>query len=270
MKTRLFLLCLLLVTLGSCNWGEKNTTKPDITTDTLAYTYKTIKERASDCGNKPDTGCTVAQVKYPVFNGQAVLNDTINKKIIALFGYNNPDKKPDTSLQKYITDFVKDYESDNTKQYRSDMFYTLDLKAIILRQDSSLTTLELSGYNYQGGAHGGSITTFINWNTKANKDLTLGDVLQEGYIEKLTTIADTIFRKQEKLSAKASLANDYFFKDNKFALNNNFLITPLGIKFLYNQYEIKPYAAGQTDLFIPYAKLKLLLKPNTVITQYLK
>jgi hypothetical protein len=48
------------------------------------------------------------------------------------------------------------------------------------------------------------------------------------------------------------------------------MLTPVGIRFLYNQYEIKPYAAGQTDLVVPYTQIKQLLKPNTVIAQYLK
>jgi hypothetical protein len=50
----------------------------------------------------------------------------------------------------------------------------------------------------------------------------------------------------------------------------NFSVTPIGIKFLYNQYEIKPYAAGITELFIPYAQIKSLLRPNSVVTQFIK
>jgi len=270
MKAKYVLWCAILVILSSCNWGERNPTKPDINTDTLAYTYKTLKERAADCGNKPDTGCSVAKIKYPVFAGQIVLNDTVVKRTIMLFGANSPDKKPDTSLSQYAANFIKGYQNDKTLQDRPGMFYTLDLKVNILRQDSSLTTIEFTGYEYRGGAHGGTVTSFVNWDTKANKNLSLSDVLTNGYNEKLTAIADTIFRKQEKLTPDQTLANDYFFKDNKFALNDNFSITPLGIKFLYNQYEIKPYAAGQTTLFVPYTKIKPLIKPNTIITQYIK
>jgi hypothetical protein len=268
MKNRLGLLLGMLLGLSACNWGDGDTSKPkpDINTDTLSYTTKTIKERAADCGTKPDSICTVVKITYPVFNGQPALNDSITHRLINLF----MSDKPNYDMALYIKQFLSQYDSFKKDDPRSQMYFTLDSHATIARQDSSLTTLEIGGYNYQGGAHGSSITTFINWNTKASKDITLNDVLIDGYQSRLTAIADTIFRQQEKLTANASLANDYFFKDNKFALNDNFLITPVGLRFLYNQYEIKPYAAGQTELAIPYAKIKTLLRPNTVITQYLK
>ena len=263
------LILLVIVFFSACQWGETPTQKPDINTDTLAFKYDTIKYRAPDCGSKADSACSVALIVYPKFAGQTVLNDSVMQKLMSA-GYNNPDKKPDTSLQSFADNFIKGYVKDNPKQYSPDMFYTLNLKANVLRQDSALTTLQFDGYIYQGGAHGASSVTFINWNTKGNTTVTLADVLTEGYKAKLTAVADTIFRKQEQLSDTSSLARDYFFKDNKFALNDNYLFTPIGIRFLYNQYEIKPYAAGTTDLFIPYSRIRSLLRPNTVLTQYIK
>jgi len=130
--------------------------------------------------------------------------------------------------------------------------------------------LEVGGYIFEGGAHGHTLSFFFNWNTKARKSIELADILKKGYQDSLNKVAESIFRKNEKITDSASLALDYFFKDNKFTLNNNFLITPVGIRFLYNQYEIKPYAAGQTNLLIPYAKIKSLLLPHTVVSQYIK
>jgi hypothetical protein len=274
MKNRLVLSGAIFITasLSACNWGNGNSgaIEANITTDTIAYTIKTVKERATDCGTKPDSACTSVIISYPEFDKQNVLNDTIEHKLIMLFGGNNPDVKPDSTLQLYAKQFIKGYESDNPKQYSPDMFYTLDIKASLIRQDSSLVAIELGGYSYRGGAHGGSITTFINWDTKATKNLTLNDILIEAYQDTLSSVAETIFRQQEKLTPTASLANDYFFTDAKFALNNNFAITPVGLKFVYNQYEIKPYAAGQTTLLVPYTKIKSIIKPKSVITQYLK
>lgn len=268
MSVKYLLFLGMMLVLGACKWGDGDTSKPkpDITTDTLTYTYKTIKEHADDCGDKPDSTCTVVKINYPIFEGQDTLNSLVSDKLINLFGAD----EPGIELKEYVEHFLSSYTAFKKRDKRSKLFFTLDSYAKVLRQDSDLTTLEISGYTFRGGAHGSSITTFINWNTKTQKRIELSEVLTANYKEKLTAIADTIFRKEEKLTDTASLGEDYFFKDSKFALNSNFSITPLGLKFLYNQYEIKPYAAGQTVLFIPYAKIRSLLKPNTVITQYLK
>ena len=42
--------------------------------------------------------------------------------------------------------------------------------------------------------------------------------------------------------------------------SKNFLLSPDGIKFYYNAYEIAPYAAGPTEITIPYESLKDILK----------
>ena len=261
-----YLLIFVLAGLTACKFGTHEKQQPDITKDTLSYTYEVIKMRADDCGNKPDSGCTVVNIKYPLFTDREALNDTVTKKLTGLFGF----FQSDIELKEMGEHFLTTYENFKKRNKRSGIFFTLNSNAQVLRQDSNLTTLETNSYTFQGGAHGGSYMFFINWDTKANKDLTLDDLLVNDYNIKLNEVADTIFRKQEKLTDTSSLDKDYFFKDNKFKLNRNFLITPLGLRFVYNIYEIKPYAAGRTEIIISYDKIKSLLKPNTVITQYIK
>jgi hypothetical protein len=262
-------LCFILVgfAFASCQWSVKPKEDKQTIKDTLAYTYKSIHERAADCGSKPDSGCTVVKVKYPVFTAQQKLNDSVTLKLTSLFAM---DGKPDSGIELMGKHFLKAYADFKKTDPRSSMFFTLDSYAKVLMQDSSITTLEVGGYTYQGGAHGSSGTYFINWNTKANKSITLDDLFIDGYADKLKAIAEGIFRKEEKLNDTASLARDYFFKDNKFALNDNFSVTPIGLKFIYNQYEIKPYAAGITGLFIPYSQIKTLLRPNSVVGKFIK
>jgi hypothetical protein len=262
----LSLLVLLITVLSSC-WPHEKDKHPAIETDTLVYTYKNIRERATDCGNKPDSACTVVKVTYAQFAANKALNDTVQKKLLNLFAM---DGRPDSSLQQMTKKFIQDYIRFKKREPASPMTYELDTHATVLRQDSSLTTLEVGGYTFQGGAHGSTFIGYINWNTKADKNITLSDVLIKGYESKLKVIAEKIFRKQENLSDTSSLARDYFFTDAKFALNQNYLISPVGIKFLYNNYEIKPYAAGRTELLVPYEAIRSLIKPNTVIAQYIK
>jgi hypothetical protein len=201
-----------------------------------------------------------------VFAKDNLLNDTLRRQLLNLFQFEDKD----TSLNQLATKFLKMYTDDTQPKNNSGVIYRLNITADIVRQDSSITVIQIFGETYSGGAHGGTSTQFINWNTKADRKTTLDDILINGYEDKLTKIADSIFRKNEKLSNTASLVPDYFFKNGRFSLNKNFMITPLALRFLYNEYEIKPYSAGQTEILIPYAQIKTLLKPNTVITQYLK
>jgi hypothetical protein len=258
---------MVLLALSSCQWGvPHNNTKPAVTKDTLVYTYKTIEEKAPDCGNKPDTACSMAKITYPAFTAQNPINDTIADRLLAI---DRIGEKPDNDLPTQAKNFIKAYLADDQRKSSPDMVYTLESSATVVRQDSSLATIQIDRYLYAGGAHGSTYTGFINWNIKSGKKIGLNDLFTPSYETRLTSIAEKIFRKDEKLSDTSSL-KDYFFKNQKFALNDNFLVTPVGIRFLYNEYEIKPYADGSTELLIPYAQIKSLLRPNTVLSQYVK
>jgi hypothetical protein len=241
--------------LASCNWGSSGEDQPAITTDTLRYTYETIKQKAVDCSEKPDSLCIIAQIRYPLFKNQQKLNDTISHRLINQFGISD---HPDNNLQHLANGFVK-----AGKDFR------LNANSLVIREDSSILLVQISGYRFLGGARGYYSTSFINWNTKTQHEIMLQDILMDGYSQKLNPIAEGLFRRQENLKDNAPL-NGYLFENGQFALNNNFLITPIGIRFLYNQYEIKPYPAAEVSLLIPYSQIESLLRPNTVVTQYHK
>jgi hypothetical protein len=260
---------ILLAALGfsACKFGEtQKKVAASIFTDTATYTSQNIHKRAADCGNKPDSACTVVSIRYPVFKSLPVLNDTIKHKLLSMFMLG---EKPDTGLNSMADKFLKSYTDAKKDDPKTQMFYTLDSYTRVVKQDSAFLSLEYGGYVYQGGAHGGTFTGFVNWDVKTDKKVTLDDILVDGYKTQLNKIAEKIFRKNEKLKDTSSLARDYFFKDNKFALNENYSITPLGLRFMYNQYEIKPYAAGQTELLIPYSDIKTLMRPQSVASQYI-
>ena len=81
-----------------------------------------------------------------------------------------------------------------------------------------------------------------------------------------------LFRKQNEIADSSTLADaGYFifgdgdnFEDGpnygKFHFNNNMAITKDGIQFLYNAYEMAPYAAGRPSITLPYAMLQPYLK----------
>ena len=57
----------------------------------------------------------------------------------------------------------------------------------------------------------------------------------------------------------------FYFENDVFTMTPNFAITKSGLKFLYNPYEVAPYALGQQEIIIPYRDLEALIKPNGLL-----
>jgi hypothetical protein len=234
--------------------------------DTLAYTYNGEDSRTDSCKNAG--GCSYTAVYYPVFNKDSLLNDTIKQIILNnLNPYMGGESRDSKDFEKTIKDVVGVYSSvDSTSEQQQPMTYELNIS--VLTQGSSLIVIDVK-QEMSGGAHPNSSEEYFNWDTKTDRVISIDDLLVNDYDPKFTAIAEKIFRKDEKLGKNEPL-NDYNFENGEFALNDNFRITPLGIDFFYNTYEIKSYAGGTTDLLIPYSQIKSLLRPNTVVSQYIK
>ena len=119
--------------------------------------------------------------------------------------------------------------------------------------------LSLSGWEYSGGAHGNAWSQDILVDLKTGNTLYLEDFFTD--VSALTAIAGVIFRADQELGADDDLGDaGFWFEDGEFRLNENFMFGNETIEFLYNQYEIAPYAAGIIELSIPLTKVKHLLK----------
>lgn len=184
---------------------------------------------------KHKEGGSQVDISYPVFKKQPILNDSLDNYL-----------KQQTTADNY------------------------NFHAVVLRQDSSLTIIEINEVLAGPGSSGkNTLTHFINWNTKKSQSIRLSDILIDQYPDQLNKIAEAIFRKNENLNETVSF-NGYNFKSGQFSLNNNFLITPIGLKFLFNSGEAKPASYGQVILFVPYSQILQLLRLNTVVDQYHK
>jgi len=257
----------LTTLLNACMWGLPHNTPPDITTDTLLHSYQTITENKPGCQGNTDINCFLIKIKYPIFKNAPLVNDSIQGFIIDHF---LPDGQHLTNLSQSTKIYLNNYNKALTDAglYKPEQIH-FDIG--VVRQDSSLLTIDLRDLQ----AHNQTTSPvpfdyYANFDVRTSHRLSLKDILVKDYQAALNKIADTIFRKEEKISDTASLKGKYTFRDNVFTLSDNFLITPTGLIFLYNPMDIKPLNAGQTEISIPYSKIKSLLLPHTVISQYIK
>lgn len=170
--------------------------------------------------------------------------------------------------QKIVQDEI-DFFNEESKMY-DDIGYTMNWyeyyeEKIILNSNYILSFERYLG-SYTGGAHGSHIYNLINFDLHTGDTIFLDDILIDDYEADLNDIADIIFRKDNDIAADEDLSEiGYWGLDDGFRVNNNFLLTMNGLRFVFNEYEIAPYAAGAIEVFIPYNKIKHLIRSGSLV-----
>ncbi|GJQ31945.1 MAG: hypothetical protein HBSAPP04_07840 [Ignavibacteriaceae bacterium] len=221
----------------------------------MVKTHKVFTDPAS-----PNDTLLVFILEYPDFDDSGdnkKLGKFLNQQVMKIY--------TDTSFGS--SDFTKVVEE--LKSFREDSEgspfaagWYIEKKVSYDSPVSGIGSLTFSGYQYLGGAHGGSWVYYNNYDLKKQKKLKLTDVMVKNYQKTLLGIGEKIFRGLKGLTPDQSLEGEFWFDNNKFHFNNNFLFTKEGLVFYYNEYEISCYACGTTELLIPWKDIKTLVKKD--------
>jgi len=174
------------------------------------------------------------------------------------------------AVDSFASQYTRDYKQNLSPLYAQDKEdalkrtwyeynYSIDTETQEGRDDAVVVYLITLDY-YEGGAHGIYQQLVMNFDKQSGKQLTLQDVFVPGYeerltellLEKLMDLADV--KNMEELKAK-----DYLFSMDMFP-SENFILGKDNITFIYNAYEIAPYAMGMTELELSYDELSGILK----------
>jgi len=235
--------------------------------DTLAYTLQTVQARELGCQGG-DEGCTYARVVYPDLAGSGAtpaLAANILRGVTLATNLVSDTARRLPALEKVTQAFVDSFTAEKALYKKLDpdakaLAWSLDVKAR-LSEGHGLVFLETESYSFTGGAHGNSYTGYRAYDRQSGAPVLLENLLQdEASLAKLQALAESQFRLQEGLKPKQGY-KDYFFEKNRFALPNNWRIRQDTLEFIYNAYEIKPYAAGTTLLKLPATAVDSLFTP---------
>jgi len=151
--------------------------------------------------------------------------------------------------------------SQSWEEYKRTKLFSLPPGIVTIREDAG---------GYTGGAHGYFGTEFFNIDLRNGRQLKLQDLFLPESNGTLTGIAERYYRLEKGIVPGVGLSRaDEWFED-RFVLSQTFALTRRGILFLYNQYEIKPYASGQTAFVLPYDAVTDLIDPGGVLGFALK
>ena len=103
----------------------------------------------------------------------------------------------------------------------------------------------------------------------AAKPLTEEDLFVDGFAEPMAQILVDQIAKQNDVTDPKELENLGFFSIDEIFPNGNFLVDDKGITYSFNEYEIAAYAVGLTQVTLPYAEIRHLLRDDSPIAAFI-
>lgn len=158
----------------------------------------------------------------------------------------------------YPTDFA-DFFVDPESDWSINMIFDEEYNSRVVYNTEDLVSIEIDNYEYTGGAHGMTFNYAKNYDVKNNKFLNMSDVFTEGFEEELYCLIEESLTEDEEMYGLFPEFRDsisFIFNDESDA----FYFSENGINFIYGEYLIAPYAAGNIHVEIPYEKLNNILK----------
>jgi hypothetical protein len=180
---------------------------------------------------------------------------------------------PETYGEKLIADYRSQYQNEGKKAMTNDGFpgeiwnweynETIEGSEIIPERTLAGITkcfvISRSRYYYMGGAHSLQEKQYFLFDMVKNKTINLDELIRENTNAALQQLIAAELREQAGIKKNAPLSQAGFFADIP-DLTENFFLTPEGIGFHWNPYEIAPYSTGSVEVVLPYDELMDVLR----------
>jgi hypothetical protein len=141
----------------------------------------------------------------------------------------------------------------------TDREYYSEVDGRMLWQNGTYVSVEMNASGFTGGAHGFYGTALTTYDLQTGKSLLLSQVFTNP--EALRPLLEKAFVEAKKEMVPDVTLEELLLEPEKgLALPENFCLLPEGVRFMYNPYEVAPYAVGQTDLLLSWDQLGALAK----------
>ncbi|MBP1663887.1 MAG: hypothetical protein H6Q19_1027 [Bacteroidetes bacterium] len=214
------------------------------------------------------------EAELPVkYHNKEILTSIQQQIVGKMFGEIYTSLPVDSIIPRYVSRLYDDYKisyGNDLEKYKNLKGPMLDneiqVEAVSMFLDDKILSFSYERYAFMGGAHGNSNRYFYNFDLSNGHILKESDIFIDNYKSPLTElIKQCIVEDNAEIESVADL-NEFDFWEDEIKPNNNFYISDEGIVYVFNPYEIAPYSTGQTEVTLPYNRLKVLLKPDNLIS----
>ena len=208
-------------------------------------------------------------ITYPLATGVAGNDQLLVKDFIA----NCVGKEYANKVS--VEDAVKAFTNSEIKRYKSEvcgstpeakivgeswMNYEYFAKNNILYNAHGILSYSCYVYTFTGGAHGMNTTSCYVYDVYENQEIGINSIFKE---ESLPNVLSLIKEQLALHEGAESIDMSYV------NVTENFYADETGIHWIYNPYEIAPYAVGSIEVVLPYSKIENYFLENTPIKSIL-
>lgn len=241
MNKKIILTAALLPALA---WAQP----PQVATETLNAGYcHRIGGQKNNCGEAEIKRLVLDDAAQTAYSDKLLLNNMTD-----LAGLNR------NALRQWLNRRVKDESvAGNTG--------ALDFKSEVALQGytPAYMVLKQTDYEYTGGSHGSGFYGLHVLNRKgAPAKLALKDILLPGQDARLNEMQQAAWREYLKGKGMSESAVAEHLAAFPFAPTDNWRFAEGGLGFLYQPYEIAPYAMGTPELTLTTEQLSGIVKPE--------
>lgn len=157
----------------------------------------------------------------------------------------------DRSVDFYRQD-NEEYLEDVEEEWAFMMDWSESIDGSFLDPYKGMVSYLKYAYGYSGGAHGMDVLTCRTFDLKTGEQIFEEDLFKRGYEDRLTEAlrANLLSRYEDQ---------DMFFETD-ITPSDEFYLTSEGITYIYQRYEIGPYAIGIIEVLVPWKEIKDIIR----------
>jgi hypothetical protein len=225
----------------------------------LAFETKSFERRVSGGVD------TSFRCDYPVFNASSS-GASINLLVIATILGTVPlsEARPvPVSLESAADAFFEEFDSVTQKDKELQWPWHVDIRAHVMLNQPETVTVSVTSSLYTGGAHAIESVYYLVFDPVSGRRLCLNDLFVPAFESRLDMLIEQRFRQMKGLSQNEPLNGERGgLLTGSIVHNDNFALTGTGIVFMYNPYDIAPYAAGRIRVELSYGELHDIMFPS--------
>ena len=199
-----------------------------------------------------------ASVEYIVTGMKVEVRQKINSAIVAqAFDLENGDGSLEEVAIRYRENLIDEYMNENAVLENGIRTWEDRISGNFQPRYKDYRNYQISYYSFRGGAHGIQTLSNIVFDNKTGEVVREEDLFTPGYQEPVAQLL--------RLAVKSSMEEEnpelmQLVQLELVVPNGNFCVREDGVEWLFQPYEVGPYALGIVSATLPWEELKPFLK----------